>query len=124
MNLPLLLIVYMLSDSENIHILDFLYAFITYNLISYSYFHFFNMSETARRIKILTGIFNGEITNEDDIEKYYNYEKSLQIRLDRLKQLSQIEEIKPEQFILKGKLLYAVSYLIKLFRKLLAFESR
>lgn len=79
------------------------------------------MSETARRIKLLIGIKKGAINKKDDILKYYNYNNTLIIRLKRLEELGQIKKING-RYILKGKLLFYVSYLIVLFRNILGFK--
>ncbi|HNR86841.1 MAG TPA: hypothetical protein PKM65_00705 [Spirochaetota bacterium] len=98
------------------------YAFMTYNGFAYCYFHFFNMSETARRIRILVGVKGGNITVMQDLEKFYDYESTLSVRLKRLEQLSQIKQ-SGGAYSLDGSLLYRVSGLVVFFRKLLGFED-
>jgi hypothetical protein len=100
-----------------------LYGFLVINAFAYAYFHFFNMSETARRIKLLVGIRKNRIKYLQDIRQVYRYDQSLIIRLERLEQLSQIRQKTPDQYVLKGRLLYRIANVVFLFRKMLGFES-
>ncbi len=104
--------------------LDHFYILLTYNCFAYFYFHFFNMSETARRIKLLIGIKTLKIHTVKDIGKYYNYKKSLNIRMIRLEQLGQIQKIDNNRYILKSRLFYGIAYLIIIFRYILGFEKK
>ena len=120
-NIPVIIIYIIVNRGFNI--IDTLYVLLVYNSFAYFYFHFFNMSETARRIKILIGIKNKKINSVDDLSTVYHFDKSLEIRLKRLIQLNQLEK-NTEGYILKKKLLFRVSYLIWFFRILLGFENK
>ena len=102
----------------------YIYVAIVFNCIGYCYFHFFNMSETARRINILIGIQTGRITREDDIMSYYSYDVSIRNRLDRLVDLGEVAEMEESVYILHRQTLYLVSMLIITFRRVLSFERR
>lgn len=74
---------------------DFLYLFIvnliTYISLAYCYFHFINLGETGRRIRILREIHdsqNGLSINE--ILKHYNAQDIVEMRISRLVNNGQI----------------------------------
>ena len=123
LNFPVLFIALLILGDGYRNIINYLYILMTFNSFAYIYFHFFNMSETSRRIKILVSIKKGKIKSIQDIEKYYDYSKSLSIRLKRLEKMSQIESVDNNSYKLKGKLLYTVSYIIFFFRVLLGFSN-
>jgi len=121
-NIPMLISIYFILNKD-FGVLEIIYSMIVFNSFSYFYFHFFNMSETARRIKMLINIRNNNIKNISDLNKYYTPEKALLVRLERLCELNQIE--KTEQGLkLKKKLLYHVSLLVYVFRVILGFERK
>lgn len=74
--------------------------FITYLTLSYAYFHFINMSETARRIRILGELYcaKGGLSYEEIIKKY-NAKLIIQKRLDRLLWHRQITNIAGKFYI-------------------------
>lgn len=123
LNPPVLFISLAILDAGYNNILDYIYIFITFNFLAYIYFHFFNMSETSRRIKILIGIRKGKIRNINDIKSYYDYDRSLLIRLKRLEEMSQVRIISSDSYILQGRLLYTVSCIVFFFRIMLGFGN-
>ncbi len=72
---------------------------IIYSSLGYCYFHFLNLGETARRIRILRELYdsNGGLTLEE-ILKRYNAKKMVELRLQRL--------LSNGQVILKDGMLY------------------
>lgn len=65
--------------------------FLIYSGFAYTYFHLFNMSETARRIRILSrGVQRGELGREEMAGEYTG-EGMVRIRLERLAALREIE---------------------------------
>jgi len=64
---------------------------IIYSSLGYCYFHFINLGETARRIRILRELYesNGGLTL-DKILKRYNAEAMVELRLQRLISSGQI----------------------------------
>jgi hypothetical protein len=99
-----------------------LYIFFMINGFTYFYFHFFNMSETARGIKIVVNIKTGKIKNIADIKNIYTMENSLVDRLKRLEHLKQIEKKSEENYLLKGKSMYFAASIIVFFRKILGMK--
>ena len=119
-NLPAFGLAWELSGSD---LMTLAYIMITINCFAYFYFHLFNMTETARRIKVLTGIYTAKVTRLDDLGGYYDTEKALELRLRRLEKLSQIRRLENGNYVLNKRLLYSVSFLIPLFRRLLKFDD-
>ena len=79
---PFLFFILLIQFPISKNIITYLYGFLVFNSFAYFYFHFFNMSETARRIKLLIGIHSNKIRTQEDIIKYYKYEQTLNIRLN------------------------------------------
>jgi len=81
-----LFIVQFCATFQNIEFLPGLMVnIIIYSLFGYCYFHFINLGETARRIRILRELHdsNGKLTLEE-ILKRYNAEEMVELRLQRL----------------------------------------
>jgi len=98
--------------------LDFiLYMFLLYSFSAYSYFHIFNMSETSRRVRMLTAISLRNLHGIQELENIYDENQMIQTRLDRLVALGQIKEIQKRYyprgylFVLVAKVLYGLSCL-------------
>ncbi len=99
----------------------FLYSTVTYLCIGYSYFHIFNMSETARRIRILYEIYkNGKISRER-LRSIYGPDEMLRIRLARLQETGQVRLVNG-CYLIGNPLLYNAARIIALWRKVLGFE--
>ncbi len=125
LNIPVLILSSMILGYLDKDILiGNLYALLVFNSIAYSYFHFFNMSETARRIKILINMKKSIIKSKDDISKYYNPDNILRKRLKRMEQLSQVEKTAGGVYVLRGRLLYMVAHLVKGWGILLKIDDR
>src|SRR5947209_6456810 len=86
-NIPLLGMAWTITGPD---LIALLYIITTVNCFAYCYFHLFNMTETARRIKVLTGIYTSKVKYVEDLAGYYDTEKALDLRLQRLEKLSQI----------------------------------
>lgn len=66
------------------------YLFAVYLLMAYVYFHVFNMSETARRIRILAqGHRSGKVV-KDEMVQNYTPGQMIDLRVERLKALGEI----------------------------------
>lgn len=99
-----------------------LYAFIAYNTLAYTYFHLFNMSETARRIKILYEIDRAGVQSKEAIPRNYGITEMLSVRLKRLVDIGQLE-FKGDRYTLKGKILYLAAWIVMMWGKLLGFQT-
>lgn len=76
---------------------------LSYIFLGYCYFHFVNLGETARRIRIIREISESENSrlSETEILSIYNAKKMVQVRLKRLRNNGQILE-KDEKYYLNG----------------------
>lgn len=95
-----LLFVQLLTVFLNIAFLpNLIVNIIIYSSLGYCYFHFINLGETARRIRILRELYdsNGGLSLEE-ILKRYNAKKMVELRLQRL--------LSNGQVILKDGMLY------------------
>ncbi len=101
------------------------FAFIVFNGIAYSYFHFFNMSETARRIRMLIQIQRdgGEILRENLIETY-TPENMVQARLARLTQMRQISRSDDGRYRVTSRFLLTVAYAMEWAKYVLNLRRR
>ena len=98
-----------------------IHALIIYNALSYSYFHIFNMSETARRIRILNEIDKAKQLKASDVAFIYNADDMLKVRLERLMAMHQIKKI-GDRYLLDQNLLYIVAKIVADCRNLLGFS--
>ena len=69
-----------------------IFAFLVFNGIAYAYFHFFNMSETARRIRMLLQIRRASpaVLRIQELERQYSQKDMIEARLDRLVRMNQL----------------------------------
>lgn len=81
------------------------YGVIIYTALVYVYFHLFNMSETARRIKILSLLYRDGSTEMGRVGSGYGAGEMLDARLERLISTGQIREA-GGRYIPAGKVLY------------------
>lgn len=82
-----------------------MYALIVFDALSYAYFHFFNLSETGRRIRILITLLGGKRLTEDDIAQDYSPAAMVRTRLTRLRQMGQIREHSDGRIQIGGRVL-------------------
>ncbi len=80
-------------------------------LLNHLYFHIFNMSETARRVKILIDIYLGKTFKEGTKE-----EQMIETRLQRLLKLQKIEEK-------EGRIYFRYSFFSLITRLIYFYES-
>ncbi len=99
---------------------EIFYAFIIYNALAYTYFHLFNMSETARRIRILYEIDKKGALSQGEIAAIYGTSDILDIRLERLLAARQLEYV-DGRYRPHGRLLYFASLAVAVWRNILGF---
>lgn len=75
-----------------------------YLLFAYTYFHFFNMSETAQRIRILRETSRAPSETQAEVEKAYASDRMITIRLQRLVALGELREKQGRYLIERGTL--------------------
>lgn len=110
-----------MAESKNI-ITAIAYSIVVYECLAYSYFHVFNMSETARRIKILLEIYKSKGLKPSGLSVTYNSEEMLSNRLKRLVDMRQVRAADGRYF-LNSKVLYHAAVLISLWGRLLGLPS-
>jgi len=88
------------------NLLDAGYLAVVYTGFGYTYFHLFNMSETARRIRILAqGDRSGKI-GLDQLAREYTREEMIDIRLRRLVALGEI--LREQDRVRRGRMLLLI----------------
>lgn len=105
-------------EGSGTYIPDFAYLLLLYGAAAYVYFHFFNMSETSRRIRILV---SGSGINETEglgTSQSYYIDRMLENRLDRLVSLGELTSSGGKYRIGRGLLLLPAK-VVALFRHLL-----
>lgn len=94
------------------------YLFAVYLLMAYVYFHVFNMSETARRIRILAhGHREGKVVKEE-LTQNYTRKEMVEIRIARLLALGEITR-RGDRYASRGNLLLLPARAVFGFRRLL-----
>lgn len=93
-NIPIIFIILLVFSKiqmdNTIRLATIIYSLIVYNVLAYVYFHIFNMSETARRIRILVELKKAGVLRKGDIFEQYDPSDIVNVRLDRLLNLKQI----------------------------------
>jgi hypothetical protein len=120
-NVFLALYVLAFLDFQSYTFWEYLYISLVFNSLAYTYLHIFNMSETARRIKILIEI---QLSEEDigiSYEDNYDIKSILQNRLKRLVQMKQIY-FYDGTYRLSGSTLIYVGRLLSFFRRVIGIH--
>ena len=122
MNMPLLLGIIFIASIELRSIDDVilmaLFGVLIFNSLSYVYFHVFNMSETARRIRILIHLHENGPSNLRDFKHDYNPEIMVNLRLERLLEMNEITLDDSGTYRLNGKIFLFVANLFSILRKI------
>lgn len=98
----------------------FIYAAVVYSCLAYAYFHVYNMSETARRVRIMHEIFKAGGLSRESIIAIYGTPDILKVRLDRLVHLKELELVEG-RYVLKGKILHLAAVVVMVWRAVLGF---
>ena len=86
---------------------------ITYGALGYCYFHFVNLGETARRVRIVRELLESENgLSMSGILQHYNASEIISVRLQRLLKNKQITLRNDRYFITKSMLLYITKIII------------
>lgn len=109
---------YMLTS--NYTFFESIYFLLLLSSLQYSYFHFFNMSQTARRINMLIRIIENK---ENFFKDEYNSKKIVENRIERLIALNQIE-YKNSFLCLKSNFFYNIGATLRFFGKILTGKAR
>lgn len=126
--IPLFLLLF-LSSYRNLPgnyaatVLAVFYCFTVYSCLSYTYFHFFNMSETSRRIRILHEIYSRNRMPLEDITRLYKTSDVVHLRFKRLVELKQIKYDRG-LYSIDGRILYFAAFIVSSWRSLLKFPNQ
>jgi uncharacterized membrane protein len=97
------------------------YVVVVYACVAYSYFHLFNMSETARRIRILRELHAAGSLTEEEILRLYSGPSVLEARFDRLLAIGQLEA-RADRFVGVGRFLSLAASLVRAWRLVLGLD--
>ena len=90
----------------------FFYFFFLINLFYYSYFKFYNMSETARRIRILIMIKTNKFFSVRDFKKNYNSYTQIESRLSRLEKMHQLFNVNNFYFLKSNVIMHVAKLFV------------
>lgn len=91
---------------------EVLYVFLVVTSLIYTYFHFFNMSLTARRVNILIDIYNTSMhENNQTRESSYSHNDMVSNRINRLIEMGQIQIVNQKLFI-KSRFFLYIGYIL------------
>ena len=100
-------------------IADVLVSFMTYSALGYCYFHFINLGETARRVRIVRELLDAkEGISLDEILKRYNAEEIINRRLVRLVEANQVV-FKDNKYFINGVIVLLMAKILSFFKLLL-----
>ena len=96
------------------------FACLVFNGIAYAYFHFFNMSETARRIRMLLQIGQAGPAglSVQELEHLYSQNDMIEARLDRLVRMNQLSLTPDGRYRVAGNTLLWAGRIMGLWRRL------
>lgn len=97
-----------------------IFVFLVFNGVAYAYFHFFNMSETARRIRMLLQVRAagpGGLPVRD-LERAYSQRDMIEARLDRLVKMRQLTLEQDGRYRVAGHVLLWAGSVMSWWRRL------
>lgn len=108
----------------NDFILIFIVDLMTYSALGYCYFHFVNLGETARRIRILRELYDAKegLTIGEILERY-NAQNIVQKRIDRLLNTEQII-IRNDRFYISHPTMLFIAKIITAMKLILLGKKR
>lgn len=109
---------YMLIFNDSF--IECIYFLLLLSSLQYTYFHFFNMSQTARRVNMLIRIVENK---QDSLNSKYNSKKIVENRIQRLIALNQIE-YRNSYLYLKSNFFYCIGTILRFFGKILTGKAR
>ena len=128
MNVPLFLGTILIARIELRSISDLismlLFGALVFNLLSYVYFHIFNMSETARRIRIILHLFKNGLSHIDELKYDYNPNDMVNSRLERLLNMNEITLDKYGRYHISSRAFIYVASFFKWVRSIIGFGSK
>lgn len=98
------------------------YAFIVYTGIAYIYFHLFNTSETARRIRLIYQIYQAGSLPVKEIPHLYNVHTIVELRLQRLVETKHLR-LNDGAYTLESRVLYLAAVIVVWWQRVLGISS-
>jgi len=127
-NIPLLFGILMIGAIRNVPVLEFfiliIYALIVYNCVLYAYFHLFNMSETARRIRILLHLRESGGLAKQQLIALYSPQNMVEARLKRLQKMGVICTTQEGNYRISNRIAVMIARLFQVIRKFGGFRYR
>lgn len=120
--LPMLLVTSLCMLRADGEAVAWIYLFLAYSSLGYTYFHFYNTSETARRIRLLHEIDRGDGLTAEEIFRLYRTEDIVGLRLRRLVHLGQLDCVNGV-YKIKSNILYAAACIMEKWQALLGLRQ-
>ncbi|MBI4860939.1 MAG: hypothetical protein HY815_11880 [Candidatus Riflebacteria bacterium] len=98
-----------------------IYAAVVHNLLGYATFHLVNMSETARRIRILEELRVQRTVSVEELGSRYGSRQMLSSRIDRLVALGQISR-QGDRLVSTGRVLAIAAGAVAWWRRILGWR--
>lgn len=100
-----------------------IFCSLVYTAIAYAYLHIFNMSETARRIRILYEIHRAGALTSAEIRSIYRSADIIHVRLKRLTDMQTLT-YHGGHYSMNGTSLYCAARFLSAWRRLLRLDKR
>lgn len=103
-------------------LLMMVFVLVVFNCAAYAYFHVFNMSETARRIRMLLYLYEQGGATAEKLRTAYSPADIITTRLQRLVEMRQVARRANGRYYISGWLLPWAANAIEFIRNLLGFD--
>lgn len=125
LNIPVLAGVLMVARVDGYQVAEIApmlaFSAVVYNGIGYAYFHVFNMSETARRVRILLFLLTQPGMQVSSIQGGYSPRAMMTTRIERLEKMGQIVRGADGHLHVSNRMLLTAARLIGIWRAILGF---
>jgi len=98
-----------------------LYDAIVYTCIAYAYFHLFNMSETARRVRILLEVDAQGDIDENALRHAYSDAEVVDKRVKRMVEMGSLE-LRADRYVVRGHTLHFAARVLDTWRLVLGYR--
>lgn len=98
-----------------------LYDAIVYTCVAYAYFHLFNMSETARRVRILLEVDAQGDIDESALRHAYSEAEVVDKRVKRMVDMGSLE-LRDDRYVVRGHTLYFAARILDTWRRVLGYS--
>lgn len=125
-NIPAIAVAWLIGWAETRVLSEILlmafFVMAVFNCTAYAYFHVFNMSETARRIRMLLYLYEQGGATADELFAVYPPTDMVTARLQRLVEMRQIARHADGRYSISGWMLPWAANVIEFIRRLLGFD--